>query len=111
MDLDAVCKSGAEKAFAQLDLVDLNVILHRADGEEQDATGGSSQIILDGDDSRTCRRRRNLQYTRLRSPRVLRLRGVDDSDPSDHRLERPRSSALCSSSRWNMGTGLRASSH
>ncbi|KAH9839825.1 glycoside hydrolase family 13 protein [Rhodofomes roseus] len=38
--LDAFCASGAEEAFADLDLVDLNVMLHRADGEERDATGG-----------------------------------------------------------------------
>lgn len=39
-DLDDLCKSGADEAFSDLDLVDLNCILHRADGEERDATGG-----------------------------------------------------------------------
>jgi glycogen debranching enzyme len=43
-DLDDVCTSGADEAFHQLDLVDLNVILHRADGEERDATGESAEI-------------------------------------------------------------------
>lgn len=38
--LDTFCTSGAQEAFADLDLVDLNVILHRADGEERDATEG-----------------------------------------------------------------------
>ncbi|KAI0078663.1 glycoside hydrolase family 13 protein [Panus rudis PR-1116 ss-1] len=38
--LDAFCSSGAEGAFGQLDLVDLNVVLHRAEGEERDATSG-----------------------------------------------------------------------
>ena len=38
-DLDTTIQSGANEAFAELDLVDLNVILHRADGEEEDATG------------------------------------------------------------------------
>ena len=38
-DLDSTIQSGANEAFAELDLVDLNVILHRADGEEKDATG------------------------------------------------------------------------
>jgi hypothetical protein len=38
-DLDSSIQSGANEAFAELDLVDLNVILHRADGEEKDATG------------------------------------------------------------------------
>ena len=40
-DLDSSIQSGAVEAFAELDLVDLNVILHRADGEEKDATGES----------------------------------------------------------------------
>nr|GAT49271.1 glycoside hydrolase family 13 protein [Mycena chlorophos] len=38
--LESFCKTGAKEAFADLDLVDLNVILFRADGEERDATGG-----------------------------------------------------------------------
>ncbi|KAJ7070105.1 glycoside hydrolase family 13 protein [Mycena amicta] len=38
--LDVFCTSGAKEAFADLDLVDLNVVLFRADGEERDATGG-----------------------------------------------------------------------
>ena len=39
-NLDVLCHSGAAEAFGDLDLVDLNVLLHRADGEERDATGG-----------------------------------------------------------------------
>ncbi|KAJ3567348.1 hypothetical protein NP233_g6419 [Leucocoprinus birnbaumii] len=38
--LDTFCTSGAQDAFSELDLVDLNVILHRTDGEERDATDG-----------------------------------------------------------------------
>lgn len=38
--LDAFCSSGADEAFGPLDLVDLNVVLHRAEGEERDATSG-----------------------------------------------------------------------
>lgn len=38
--LEAFCASDAQKAFGTLDLVDLNVVLHRADGEERDATQG-----------------------------------------------------------------------
>ena len=38
--LDTFCASGAEDAFGDLDLVDLNVVLYRAEGEERDATGG-----------------------------------------------------------------------
>ncbi|KAI5124195.1 hypothetical protein M0805_005046 [Coniferiporia weirii] len=40
-DLDTFCSTGAEDAFGNLDFVDLNVILHRAEGEELDATSGS----------------------------------------------------------------------
>ncbi|KAL5531515.1 hypothetical protein ACEPAG_4392 [Sanghuangporus baumii] len=40
-DLDVLCASGADEAFADLDFVDLNVILHRAEGEELDATDGA----------------------------------------------------------------------
>ncbi|KAG2354956.1 amylo-alpha-1,6-glucosidase-domain-containing protein, partial [Suillus spraguei] len=39
-ELDTFCASDADKAFGNLDLVDLNVILYRADGEERDATSG-----------------------------------------------------------------------
>ncbi|KAI0352373.1 glycoside hydrolase family 13 protein [Trametes cingulata] len=38
--LDTFCSEGAEAAFGNLNLVDLNVILHRAEGEERDATDG-----------------------------------------------------------------------
>jgi len=36
--LDAFCRSRSQEAFSELSLVDLNVILYRADGEERDAT-------------------------------------------------------------------------
>ncbi|TFK32810.1 glycoside hydrolase family 13 protein [Crucibulum laeve] len=38
--LDSFCSSGVQAAFEDLSLVDLNVILHRADSEERDATEG-----------------------------------------------------------------------
>ncbi|THH18461.1 hypothetical protein EW146_g2524, partial [Bondarzewia mesenterica] len=38
--LDTFCGSGAEEVFKELDLVDLNVVLFRAEGEELDATSG-----------------------------------------------------------------------
>ncbi|KAI0923791.1 hypothetical protein AcV5_009241 [Taiwanofungus camphoratus] len=38
--LDTFCASAADEAFGDLDLVDLNVVLYRADGEERDATNG-----------------------------------------------------------------------
>ncbi|KAI0731152.1 glycoside hydrolase family 13 protein [Earliella scabrosa] len=38
--LDEFCSRGADAAFGDLTLVDLNVVLHRAEGEERDATGG-----------------------------------------------------------------------
>lgn len=46
--LDETCASGADAAFGELDLVDLNVVLYRADGEERDATGGDGVYSLDG---------------------------------------------------------------
>jgi glycogen debranching enzyme len=42
--LDKFCGSGAEDAFQDLDLVDLNVLLYRADGEEMDVTGGEISV-------------------------------------------------------------------
>ncbi|UZJ52793.1 hypothetical protein CBS101457_002113 [Exobasidium rhododendri] len=39
-DLDDFCQSGAEEAMSGLNLVDLNMMLYRADAEERDATGG-----------------------------------------------------------------------
>jgi glycogen debranching enzyme len=39
-ELDLLCKSGVTEAFSELSLVDLNVVLYRADGEERDATSG-----------------------------------------------------------------------
>jgi glycogen debranching enzyme len=39
-DLDSFCASGALEAFGDLDLVDLNVVLYRSDGEERDVTKG-----------------------------------------------------------------------
>ncbi|KAF9005909.1 glycoside hydrolase family 13 protein [Cyathus striatus] len=39
--LDKFCATGAQDAFGDLSLVELNVVLYRADGEERDATGGA----------------------------------------------------------------------
>lgn len=39
--LDEFCKSNVDEAFKDLDLIDLNVLLFRCDGEERDATGES----------------------------------------------------------------------
>jgi len=46
--LDAFCAEGGDEAFDRLDLVDLNVLVHRADGEEKDATGRSRQTLWTG---------------------------------------------------------------
>lgn len=39
-ELDTFCLTGAQEVFGELDLVDLNAVLFRADGEERDATDG-----------------------------------------------------------------------
>jgi glycogen debranching enzyme len=39
-ELETFCASGAQEAFDGLNLVELNIVLHRAEGEERDATGG-----------------------------------------------------------------------
>lgn len=44
-DLEEECAKGAAEAFAELDLVDLNVVLHRCDGEEKDATGEFLRVV------------------------------------------------------------------
>ncbi len=46
--LDTTVVEGAEAAFADLDLIDLNIVLHCADGEERDATGGDGTYDLPG---------------------------------------------------------------
>lgn len=45
-ELEAFCSEGVEEAFRSLNLVDLNVILYRADGEERDATDGEFGAYL-----------------------------------------------------------------
>ncbi|KAI0057454.1 glycoside hydrolase family 13 protein [Artomyces pyxidatus] len=40
LTLDTFCSSDVEEAFKDLDLVDLNVVLFRSEGEETDATSG-----------------------------------------------------------------------
>ncbi|WVN91067.1 glycogen debranching enzyme [Cryptococcus depauperatus CBS 7841] len=45
-DLDDFCKQDVEKSMSELDLVDLNVVLYRADGEERDATGGDGVYTI-----------------------------------------------------------------
>lgn len=47
-DLDEFCRAGVDDAMSELDLVDLNVVLHRADGEERDATGGDGVYDVPG---------------------------------------------------------------
>lgn len=43
-DIDARCLSGADEAMSSLDLVDLNAVLYRADGEEKDVTEGNDGV-------------------------------------------------------------------
>jgi len=43
-NVDEFCSSDAKEAFSKLDLIDLNVMLYRADGEERDVTGGQDGV-------------------------------------------------------------------
>lgn len=43
-ELDAFCRSEVQQPFAELDLIDLNVVLYRADGEEKDVTQGRDGV-------------------------------------------------------------------
>lgn len=43
-DIDSRCSSGADQAMSSLDLVDLNALLYRADGEEKDVTEGNDGV-------------------------------------------------------------------
>ncbi len=45
---DAFYTADADEAFSSLDLVDLNALLYRADGEERDATGGDGTYDVPG---------------------------------------------------------------
>ncbi|KDE06879.1 amylo-1,6-glucosidase [Microbotryum lychnidis-dioicae p1A1 Lamole] len=47
-DLDEQCAAGVIEAFDELDLVDLNSVLYRADGEERDAVGGDGVYAVPG---------------------------------------------------------------
>lgn len=45
-EVDTLCVSGAKDAFSRLDVVDLNITLFRADGEERDATAGRDGVYV-----------------------------------------------------------------
>lgn len=43
-DLDSLCRSGASEAVSQLDLIDMNVLLYKVEGEEREYGDGSSGV-------------------------------------------------------------------
>lgn len=47
-DIDETIVKGSTEAFADLNRVELNIVLYRADGEEKDATGGDGVYDLPG---------------------------------------------------------------
>lgn len=97
--LDEFCKSGVDDAFKDLNLIDLNVLLFRCDGEERDATGES---VFEGCLAviHRCSRwpSRSLRYTRTRQARILWIAGVDGSASSCYAVQRSRSPAMRSPS-------------
>lgn len=50
-ELEGICRTGAAEAFNDLDLVDLNVLIHREDGEEKDSTGMNHSYFLVNSDT------------------------------------------------------------
>jgi hypothetical protein len=97
--LDEFCKSGVDEAFKDLNVIDLNVLLFRCDGEEKDATGEcffkSCLAVI-----HYCNRwpSWSLRCTRTRQARLLWIARVDDSTSSCYAVQRPRSPALCAPS-------------
>lgn len=97
--LDEFCKSGVDEAFKDLNVIDLNVLLFRCDGEEKDATGES---VFDSCLAviHRCSRRPSgsLRCTRTRQAHLLWVARVDDSSSSSYAVQRSRSPALCAPS-------------
>jgi hypothetical protein len=97
--LDEFCKSGVDEAFKDLNVIDLNVLLFRCDGEERDATGKfvfkSCLAVI-----HHCNRwpSWSLRCTWTRKTRLLWIARVDDSTSSSYAVQRSRSPALCAPS-------------
>jgi glycogen debranching enzyme len=89
--LDSMCASGAEEAFKNLDLVDLNVLIHRADGEERDATGKPCPVMPTPlKFSYVCFGRREdrcVRYPWIWSTRLLWTGGMDDTIASHYQIQ------------------------
>lgn len=97
--LDEFCKSGVDEAFRDLNVIDLNVLLFRCDGEERDATG---EFVLKRCLAVIYHCNRwpswSLRYTRARKAHLLWITRVDDSASSSNAVQRSRSPALCAPS-------------
>jgi len=97
--LDEFCKFGVDEAFKDLNVIDLNVVLFRCDGEEKDATGESvfkgCLAVIQHCNSWP---RGSLRCTRTRQARLLWIARVDDSSSSSYAVQRSRSPALCAPS-------------
>lgn len=83
-DLDQLCQSGADEAMSDLNLVDLNVMLYRADGEERDVTDGKDgtytipdygQLVYCGLEGWMAPLRQVMQSNDLGHPLSAHLRG------------------------------------
>jgi len=81
--LDEFCSLGAQEAFHGLDLIDLNVVLYRADGEERDVTNGEfgtydvqglGKAVYCGLEGWMCHLRHIMRYNDLGHPLCEHLR-------------------------------------
>lgn len=98
-NLDEFCKSGVDEAFKDLNVIDLNVLLFRCEGEERDATGESvfehRFAVINSCDRWPSR---SLRCTWTRKARLLWITGVDGPASSYYAVQRPRSPSMQASS-------------
>lgn len=86
--IDDLCKEGVEEVFSKLDLMDLNAILYRCEGEEKDVTGQYELFDLATYSFKLYRRSNwSVQCSRTRSTSILWSTGMDDTFEARHAVQ------------------------